>query len=75
MITQTMTSGEVIRGLRMIDECVLERMNGLMNKNSKKLRSKYFEDNSIMSHSTYVVPKPQDTVEVYAIKHLRIDPC
>ena len=52
MITRTMTPGEVIRGLRTIDEYVLERMKGLMIKNSKKLKSKFIKDNSIMSKST-----------------------
>lgn len=66
-----MTPGEVIRGLRTIDEYVLERMKGLMIKNSKKLKSKFIKDNSIMSKSTYVVPKTNDTVVVYAIKQVQ----
>lgn len=71
MITQTMTPDEVIRGLQMIDEYVLERMKGLMIKNSKKLKSKIVKDNSIMSKSTYDVPETNDKVVVYAIKHVQ----
>lgn len=71
MITQTMTSCEVIRVLRMIDNYVVERMNGLMIKNKKKLKSKFFKDNSIMSKSGYVVPKTNDSIVVYAIKQVQ----
>lgn len=70
MITQTMTSDEVIRGLQANQEYIVERMNGLGAKNSKKLKNKFIKDNDIMSKSTYVVPETKDTVVVFAIKRI-----
>ena len=66
-----MTPGEVIRGLRTIDEYVLERMKGLMIKNSKKLKNKYVKGGEILSRSKYVIPETNDTAVVYAIKFVQ----
>ena len=41
MITKTMTSNEVIRALQKNHLVILDRMDGLGAKNSKKLKSKY----------------------------------
>ena len=70
MITKSMTSEEVLKELKKDDQFVLGRLNGLLIKNNKKLRSKFVKHKDIMSVSTYVVPETQDTVVVYATKNI-----
>ena len=71
MITRTMTPDEVIRTLHKNHLVILDRMDGLGIKNSKKLKNKYIRDNAIMSRSDYVLPETYDTAVVYAIKHIQ----
>ena len=71
MITRTMTSDEVIRALQKNHSVILDRMDGLGIKNSKKLKNKLVKDNAIMSRSDYVLPGTYDSAVVYAIKHIQ----
>lgn len=66
-----MNFDEVVRGLQVNHNYVRERMDGLGKKNSKKLKNKFIKDNSIMSKSNYTIPETNDTVVVYAIKHIQ----
>ena len=71
MITKTMTSDEVIRALQKNHLVILDRMDGLGAKNSKKLKNKYVKDNAIMSRSDYRLPDTYDSAVVYAVKHIQ----
>lgn len=72
MITKGMTPDEVVKTLQKIDDYVLGRRNGLSIKNNKKLKSRFVQNNAIMSCSSYVVPDIYDTVVVYAVKQNQV---
>ena len=71
MITRTMTSEEMIRSLQKNHQVILDRMDGLGIKNSKKLKNKFIKDNAIMTRSNYRLPETLDSAVVYAIKHIQ----
>ena len=66
-----MTSDEVIKALQKNHLVILDRMDGLGIKNSKKLKNKFIKDNAIMSKSDYLLPETYDSAVVYAIKHIQ----
>ena len=68
MIVKTMTTKEVLKQLQKDYEYAMARMEGLRNKNSKKLKNKFIKNRAILSRSAYVVPETNDTVVVCAIK-------
>lgn len=68
MITSNMTVDEVLKEVQKIDNYVMERLEGLSIKNKKKLESKAFKHNDILSVSNYTVPDPYDSVVVFAVK-------
>lgn len=68
MITKSMTTDEVLKEVQKIDDYVMRRTKGLLIKNKKKMESKAFKHNSILSSSTYTVPETSDTVMVFAVK-------
>ena len=70
MITKSMTSEEVLKELKKDDLYVMDRWDGLLIKNKKKLKSKFVKNKDIMSVSTYVVPETRNTVVVYATKYI-----
>lgn len=71
MITKGMTTEAVFNEVKKDDYYVLGRMEGLMKKNNKKLKSKAYKNNDILSVSRYTVPETSDTVVVLAIKDLK----
>ena len=70
MITKSMTSEEVLKELKKDELFILGRVPGLLIKNNKKLKNKFFKHKDIMSVSTYVVPDTQDTAVVFATKQV-----
>ncbi len=70
MITKSMTSEEVLKELKKDDPFVMDKWDGLLIKNKKKLKSKLVKHKDIMSVSSYVVPETRNTVVVYATKHI-----
>ena len=71
MIVKTMTPREVLKQLQKDYEYAAARMDGLRNKNSKKLKNKFIKNRAILSRSAYVVPETHDTVVVCAIKYVQ----
>lgn len=71
MIVKTMTTKEVLKQLQKDYEFVMARLDGLRNKNSKKLKNKHVKSREILSRSKYVIPETNDTAVVYAIKFVQ----
>lgn len=69
MITREKTVDEVLKEVQKIDNYVMERTKGLLIKNKKKLESRTFKHNDILSASNYTIPDTNDSVVVFAIKH------
>lgn len=70
MITESMSTDEVIKELRKDHDYVLARTNGLLAKNSKKIKSKFVKDGDVMSTSQYVVPETNDTLIIFSTKRV-----